>query len=117
MMTPVAVRDTREGAKFLVRVSPRARRTAVAGVTGEGDNTALKIALHAPPIEGRANAALIEFLSRLLKVPRSSIEVAAGAHARNKTILVRGKSASAVASGLSGIPAGFHSPPARTREP
>jgi len=92
------VRDTTYGATFLVRVSPRASRTAVAGIFGEGDEAAVKIALNAPPVEGRANAALIEFLSGLLGTPRSAIEIHAGQHARTKTILVRGRTAAEVSA-------------------
>ena len=94
------VTDTRDGARFLVRVAPRASRTAVAGVLGEGPSAALKIALSAPPIEGRANAALIEFLSSLLGVPRSAIEISGGGHSRNKTILIRGRGAAAIQSAI-----------------
>ncbi|HEY6446362.1 MAG TPA: DUF167 domain-containing protein [Acidobacteriaceae bacterium] len=94
------MRDSPEGARFLVRVTPRASRTAVLGAIGEGSGAALRIALHAPPIEGRANAALIEFLSDLLGVRRSDIEITAGQHARNKTVLIRGRSAAPVASTL-----------------
>jgi uncharacterized protein (TIGR00251 family) len=94
----VPVRDTRDGTTFMVRVTPRAGRTAIAGVAGEGSDAALKIALHAPPIEGRANMALIEFLSELLGTPRSTIEIAGGQHGRNKRIIVRGRSATEVAN-------------------
>jgi hypothetical protein len=94
------VTDTRDGARFQVRVAPRASRTAVAGVLGEGPSAALKIALSAPPVEGRANAALIEFLSSLLGVPRSAIEISGGGHSRNKTILIRGQSAEQIAAAI-----------------
>jgi len=97
MMKLIAVRHTDEGAKFAVRVTPRARRTAIAGVVGEGDAAALKIALQAPPVEGRANAALVEFLSELLRVPRTMVEIAGGHRARNKTVIVQGRSAAEVA--------------------
>lgn len=90
------VTDSRDGARFLVRVVPRASRTAIAGVVGEGEQAALKIALHAPPVEGRANAALIEFLSDLLQVRRAGIAIAGGEHARTKTILVRGRNAAEI---------------------
>jgi uncharacterized protein (TIGR00251 family) len=99
----VVVRDTRGGAKFPVRVTPRASRTAIVGVIGEGDGAALRIALHAPPVEGRANAALIEFLSGLLGTPRSAIEISGGQHARSKTIVVRGRSAAEVSALLEKI--------------
>ena len=91
---PIAIRDIRDGVRFRVRVTPRASHTAIVGVMGEGD--ALKIALHAPPVEGRANAALVDFLSDLLGTPRSAIEIAGGQHARSKTIVVRGRSAAEI---------------------
>ena len=100
MTMRIPVRETTHGATFMVRVAPRASRTAIAGVMGDGDEAAVKIALQAPPVEGRANAALIEFLSELLGVPRSSIEVASGQSGRNKRILVRGKTAMDVATTL-----------------
>jgi uncharacterized protein (TIGR00251 family) len=92
------VRDSPEGARFLVRVTPRASRTAILGITGEGSSAALRIALHAPPIEGRANAALVEFLSDLLGVRRSDIAITGGQHARNKALLIRGCSARPIAA-------------------
>lgn len=88
-----AIRDTPEGARFLVRVAPRASRTAIVGVIGEGSQAALKIALQAPPVEGRANAALIEFMAELLGLPRSSIEIASGERGRTKSIVVPGRRA------------------------
>jgi uncharacterized protein len=94
----VPVRDTRGGATFMVRVTPRASRTAIVDVAGEGGDAPLKIALHAPPVEGRANTALIEFLSELLGTPRSTIEIAGGQHGRSKRIIVHGRSATEVAS-------------------
>jgi uncharacterized protein len=102
-MTGPVVRDTRAGAQFLVRVTPRASRTAIVGLMGEADRAALKIALHAPPVEGRANAALTEFLSALLGMPRSAIEIAGGQHARSKTIVVRGRSAAEISALLEKI--------------
>jgi uncharacterized protein (TIGR00251 family) len=57
---------------------------------------ALKLALTAPPIEGRANQACIEFLAELLNVPRSSVTIAAGQSSRSKVIRVAGLSAEQV---------------------
>jgi hypothetical protein len=57
---------------------------------------ALKIALTAPPVEGRANEACTEFLAILLKVPRSSVTIASGESSRNKVIRVAGLSAQQV---------------------
>ena len=97
-MTQPFVKDTRDGARFLVRLTPRARRTALLGIAEDAQNILLRIAVQSPPIEGRANAALIEFLAALLKVPRSSIEIAAGEHARTKAVLVRGRSAAQISA-------------------
>ena len=84
--------DTKLGATFTVRLQPRARRNAVAGVLGQ----AVKLSLTAPPVEGRANQACIDFLAELLGVPRSSVTIAAGETSRNKLIRVSGLSAAQV---------------------
>ena len=85
----ISIRDTPQGATFAIRVHPRARKNAIVGELGD----ALKLALTAPPVEGRANQACIEFLAEFLKVPRSSITIAAGEASRNKVIRVAGISA------------------------
>jgi len=88
----IPIHDSAAGAMFAVKVQARARRN---GITGElGD--ALKLALTAPPIEGRANEACIEFFANLLKVPRSSVTIACGTSNRNKVIRVAGLSAEEV---------------------
>jgi uncharacterized protein (TIGR00251 family) len=90
------VRDMSEGAVFSVKVHPRAKKDAIIGEIAD----ALKLALTAPPVEGRANEACIEFLAKLLKVPRSSISIAAGQNSRNKVIRVAGLSAEEVRNRL-----------------
>jgi uncharacterized protein (TIGR00251 family) len=90
------VRELADGCSFQVRVQPRAKRNAILGEIGG----ALKIALIAPPVEGKANAACIEFLAKLLKAPRSSFSIAAGETSRNKVIRVCGLSADEVRSRL-----------------
>jgi len=71
---------------FAVKVHPRAKKNAITGEMGE----ALKIALTAPPVEGRANEAVMEFLAEVLRVPRASVSIAAGQSGRNKVIRVLG---------------------------
>ncbi|HEV8523538.1 MAG TPA: DUF167 domain-containing protein [Terriglobales bacterium] len=88
----IPVKDTSSGASFAVRVQPRAKRNAITGTVGD----ALKIALSAPPLEGRANEACVDLLAAVLKVPRSSITIAAGQTSRNKVVRVAGLSASQV---------------------
>jgi uncharacterized protein (TIGR00251 family) len=88
----VAIYDTPSGASFAVKVQPRARKNAITGQLGD----ALKLALTAPPVEGRANDACIAVLADFLKVPRSSVTIAAGQSSRSKIIRVRGLTASQV---------------------
>ncbi len=88
----IPVRDGDKGATFAVRVQPRASRNRIAGEMGD----ALKIALTAPPVEGKANEACVEFLANLLKVARSSVTIASGESSRNKVVRVAGMRASEV---------------------
>jgi len=83
---------------FAVKVHPRAKKDAITGEIGD----ALKVSLTAPPLEGRANEACIEFLANLLKVPRSSVTIASGLTGRNKVIRVATLSAEEVKARLTG---------------
>ena len=65
----VTIHDTPSAATFVVKVHPRAKKNAITGELGD----ALKLSLTAPPIEGRANEACVEFLAKLLKLRRSSV--------------------------------------------
>jgi hypothetical protein len=85
----IPIRETPGGVTFAIKVHPRAKRNAITGEVGD----ALKVALTAPPVDGKANAACIEFFAKLLEVPRSSITIAAGQSSRNKLIRVAGLSA------------------------
>ncbi len=93
----IPIHDTAAGATFAVRVHPRARKNALTGTLGD----ALKLSLTAPPAEGRANQACIEFLAEVLRVPRSSVTIAAGPASRNKVVRVAGMTASALEQRLS----------------
>ncbi len=93
----IPIHETREGVTFAVKVHPRARKNAITGKTGD----ALKLALTAPPVEGKANEACVEFIAKILKLPRSSVTMAAGQTSRNKVIRVVGLSAEEVRKRLS----------------
>lgn len=93
----IAVQDTPSGATFAVKIHPRARKNAIAGELGD----ALKLSLTAPPVEGRANEACIEFLANLLNVPRPSVTIASGQSSRRKVIRVAGLSADELRKRLS----------------
>lgn len=82
----ITVKESAQGVGFEVKVQPRARKNAVIGVVGD----ALKLALTAPPIEGRANQAVIEFFAELFEIPRASVTIASGATNRNKVVRIRG---------------------------
>lgn len=69
-----------------LHVQPGAKHSEVAGLHGE----ALKIRLAAPPIEGRANEALLRFIAERFSVPLRNVELKQGAQSRHKRVEVRG---------------------------
>lgn len=77
--------DGKRGAALTVRVVPRASRTEIVDILEDGT---LRIRVAAPPSRGEANRALIDFLARVLDVPRSRIEIAAGATRRDKILVI-----------------------------
>jgi uncharacterized protein (TIGR00251 family) len=95
----IQIRDVSGGASFAVKVQPRAKKNAITGEVGD----ALKIALTAPPLEGRANEACIDFLASLLKLPRSSVSIASGQTSRSKVIRVAAISAAEVKARLTRV--------------
>jgi uncharacterized protein len=88
----ISIHESSDGTTFAVRIHPRAKKNAITGVLGD----VLKVSLTAPPVEGRANQARIEFFAKLLKVPRSSVTIASGQTSRNKVIRVTGLTAQQV---------------------
>jgi len=88
----VAIKNSPDGVTFAVKVHPRAKKNAITGEVGD----ALKLALTAPPVDGKANEACIEFFAKLLNLPRSSVTIAAGQASRNKVIRVAGLTAQQV---------------------
>ena len=88
MLTP-----TKEGVLLAVRVVPRAARAGLAGIRED----ALLVRLNAAPVEGAANAELIDLLAEVLGVPRRAVSIAVGERSRRKTVLIRGLSVDEVA--------------------
>ena len=84
------LRAVGDGVTLAVRAQPGARKTAITGVYGEGATAQLKVAVHAPPAEGRANAALIAFLADTFSLPKSAVELTSGESSRNKVFHLRG---------------------------
>ena len=82
----LSLRAVSDGTLLPVRVVPRAARTGLDGIA----DGALRVRLTAPPIEGAANASLIDYLADLLGLPKSAITIVSGATARQKTLLIHG---------------------------
>ncbi|HEX7394491.1 MAG TPA: DUF167 domain-containing protein [Anaerolineaceae bacterium] len=77
--------DGKKGAALAVRVTPRASKNEIVDILSDGT---VKIHLTAPPVEGKANAALLKFLSKVLDVSQKRLELVAGAGGRDKLISV-----------------------------
>jgi uncharacterized protein len=77
-------RQDGDGWVLAIRVQPNASVTAIAGEYGEE----LKIRLAAPPVDGKANEALVTFLARSLGVPKAAVRVLRGESSRSKTVRV-----------------------------
>ncbi len=84
------VREVPGGVILAVRAQPGAKKTAIVGVYGEGDTAQLKIAVQAPPVEGRANDAMIAFLAETFGIPKRSVELVSGELSRTKVFLLTG---------------------------
>jgi hypothetical protein len=77
--------DGKKGAALAIRVTPRAKKDEVSAILDDGT---IKIRLTAPPVGGKANASLIKFLSEILGVSRSKIEIIAGESGRDKLVSI-----------------------------
>jgi uncharacterized protein len=97
-MDDFKVRETASGLEFQLHVLPRAKRSELAGV----HNGALKLRITAPPVDDAANRAIVEFFSRLLGIPKSSIQILAGAKSRNKNVQIKGLDLSRFLDAVSG---------------
>ena len=83
------LRATAAGVTLAVRAHPGAKKAEIVGVYGDGATAQLKIAVQAPPIEGRANSALIAFLAETFGLAKSKIEIVSGELSRSKVFLLR----------------------------
>jgi uncharacterized protein len=90
------LRELGDGVVVDVLVQPRASRPKIGPVHGDR----LKLAVTSPPVDGAANAAVLELLGEALALPRSALAVIAGAASRRKSIRIDGLSAAAVQARL-----------------
>ena len=84
----IPVQESVKGITFAVKVHPRARKNAITGVVSDK----LKLALTAPPVDGKANQAVMDFFADLFAIPRSSVTIASGETSRNKIVRIAGVS-------------------------
>ncbi|MDD5248713.1 MAG: DUF167 family protein [Rhodocyclaceae bacterium] len=91
------LREDSDGVVLTLHIQPGAKRTETAGLHGD----ALKIRLAAPPVDGRANDALVAFLAKALGVPKAHVDLVAGQSSRAKRVRVAGVSAAAATAALS----------------
>ena len=88
------LRETADGSLLLaLHIQPGAKQTGFAGLHGE----AMKLRLAAPPLEGRANAALCAFLAEFCGVPKSAVMLVSGETSRAKRVRVEGATSAAMA--------------------
>ena len=85
--------DGESGSALAVRVIPRAPRNELVGIQPDGT---LKLRLHAAPVEGKANQALVEYLAEVLDIAPGRIELVAGQSGRNKLVSITGLTSSEV---------------------
>ena len=81
-MSGLRVTEVAGGVRFAVRVQPRSSRVGLDGLYGE----ALKVRVHAAPVDGAANEAVVAVLAESLGVPRSAIRIVSGATGRTKVV-------------------------------
>jgi len=82
-----------------VKAVPNAPRSEIQGWLGE----ALKVKVHAPPVEGRANEVLCDFLAETLGLPRRAVTVARGDTSRRKMVRIEGMDMAGVRARLGGV--------------
>jgi uncharacterized protein len=94
----------RDGIRLMVRLTPKAAADRIAGVIADGrGGWALKVAVTAPPVDGKANAALIRLLARHFGLRPSDLTVIGGASDRSKVIGIKGDPAKVAAALTEGL--------------
>ena len=84
------LREQADGAvRLSIHVQPKASRTRIAGLHGD----ALKLCITSPPVDGKANAAVIQFFAKLFKIPKAAVTLASGEARRDKRLILTGISA------------------------
>ncbi|MBP5532100.1 MAG: YggU family protein [Lentisphaeria bacterium] len=85
-LDPTAFKRDGDATVIALHIQPGAKRSATCGMFGNS----VKIAVQAPPVDGKANSALREFLAEQLKIPTSKVTLVSGASGRDKKVRVAG---------------------------
>jgi len=93
---PIYLEKHKNGSLILIKLVPSAKHDQIVGLHDDR----LKITLTAPPVDGKANKAIVEFLAKKLGISKSLLEITAGKTSRRKTILASGLSPEEIATGL-----------------
>ncbi len=99
MNVPSCIKDRSGKVELRIYCQPRASKTEIVGFHGD----ALKVRLAAPPVEGEANLELCQFLARCFDVSRHDVQILSGKGARQKRVLIEGKTAQNIQDRLSQI--------------
>ena len=83
------IQETGEGVVLTVKAVPRASKSEIAGVEGEW----LRVRLNAPPVDGKANDALVKLFASLFGVPKGAVSIVSGGAARVKRVRIAGLTA------------------------
>ena len=92
----IAFRPDADGTVLALHIQPGAKRSGVCGMYGD----AVKIAIKSPPVDGKANRALCEFIADMLGVPTGTVHLVSGATGRDKRLHVAGRSPEEVRTAL-----------------
>ena len=95
---PPIITATTTGVRLRIHVQPGASKTEIVGRHGD----ALRVRVATPPVDGRANEALVRYLAERLDVPRRAIQIATGATSRRKVVDVAGINLAAATERLLG---------------
>ena len=96
------ITDTADGCVIAVKATPRASKTELRGI----ENDCLCVRLQAPPNDGKANAALCEFLAETFRLPKRGVVILGGETSRHKRVLLRGAKSGQIVAGTD-----FQQPP------
>ena len=78
------IKKTKDGIIFQIKISPNSSKNEVIKTPD-----LVKIKITAPPVDGKANKCLIEYLSKLFRIPKTSVEIIKGETSKEKTLLIK----------------------------